>query len=32
MIKERRLISADVNLFLKAGVGIDFRSKPFFWM
>ena len=29
MIKEGRLTTADVSLFLKAGGGIDDRSKPF---
>lgn len=32
MIKEGRLTPADVSLFLKAGGGIDDRSKPFAWM
>jgi len=32
LIKEGKLTTADVNLFLKSGAGIDDRNKPFNWM
>jgi len=32
LIKEGKLTPADVSLLLKAGAGIDDRSKPFSWM
>lgn len=32
MIKEGKLSSGDVSMFLKAGGGIDDRTKPFVWM
>jgi len=32
LIKDNRLTPADVSLLLKAGAGIDDRSKPFNWM
>lgn len=32
LIKDGRLTPADVGLLLKAGGGIDHRSKPFQWM
>jgi dynein heavy chain len=32
MIKEEKLLSHDVSMFLKAGAGIDDRNKPFSWM
>lgn len=32
LIKEGKLTSADVNVFLKSGSGIDDRNKPFNWM
>ena len=32
LIKEGKLTSADVNVFLKSGSGIDDRNKPFSWM
>ena len=32
LIKEGKLTSADVNVFLKSGAGIDDRNKPFSWM
>lgn len=32
LIKEGKLTTADVNIFLKAGAGIDDRNKQFNWM
>lgn len=32
LIKEGKLTTADVNVFLKSGAGIDDRNKPFNWM
>lgn len=32
LIKEGKLTSADVNILLKSGAGIDDRNKPFSWM
>ncbi len=32
LIKENKLNSADVSMFLKAGAGIDDRNKPFNWL
>jgi len=32
LIKDNKLTAADVSLLLKAGAGIDDRSKPFNWM
>lgn len=31
-IKDGKLTTNDVNLFLKSGAGIDDRNKPFNWM
>ena len=32
MIKDGKLTAADVGIFLKAGSGIDDRTRPFNWM
>ena len=32
LIKDGKLTMGDVNMFLKAGSGIDDRNKPFNWM
>jgi len=32
LIKEGKLTPNDVSMFLKAGGGIDDRTKPFVWM
>ena len=32
LIKEGKLTSADVNMLLKAGSGIDDRNKPYNWL
>ena len=32
LIKEGKLVPADVSIFLKAGAGIDDRNRPFEWM
>lgn len=32
LIKDAKLTSADVGIFLKSGAGIDDRARPFNWM
>jgi len=32
LIKDGKLTSSDVGIFLKAGSGIDDRTRPFGWM
>jgi dynein heavy chain len=32
LVKEGKLTTNDINVFLKSGAGIDDRNKPFNWM
>lgn len=32
LIKDGKLTSSDVGIFLKSGAGIDDRTRPFGWM